>query len=99
MSSTENLAGGDRRARAIEVLALVLAVALVVVPGLMVPGLGLAIGLAIAFIGYRHDRRKRNAFVALGAAVSVVAVGLWLFAAWPAGSHAPSQSPPVHPGR
>jgi hypothetical protein len=40
----------------------------------MVPGLGLLAGVAIGMIVYRHDRAKRTGFIALGGAVTVVAI-------------------------
>jgi hypothetical protein len=60
------------RGGALGLLAAVVGVVATVAFGLAVPGLGLLLGAAIGLLAYRHDRWRRNGFVALGVAVTVV---------------------------
>jgi ABC-type uncharacterized transport system permease subunit len=77
--------------RALEVLALVVAVVVKVGLGLAVPGLGLVLGLAFGLIAYRHRPGLRTAFIVLGVAVTLLAAGLaWLASATPR-IHAPAR--------
>lgn len=67
--------------------------ALVVVPGLMVAGLGLLVAAGAGWTVYRDDRRLRRRLLLLGAAVTVVSVVLAVLAV--TGSTELEVGPPV----
>jgi hypothetical protein len=54
-------------------LVVLLGIGLTVVLGLVLPGLGIVVGTAIAFIAYRHERAQRNAFIVLGIVITIIA--------------------------
>lgn len=56
------------------ILVTVIAVLIVVVTGLVLPGLGLVTGTGMGLLAYRDDRRKMWGFIVLGVVVTLVAV-------------------------
>ena len=85
----------DRKARAQTLLALAIVVTLVVVLGLMVPGLGLLLGAAAAFVVYRGDRRLQLALIGLGALVTVVSIFLVFAVRTTGGTHLHHAKPTI----
>jgi hypothetical protein len=79
--------------RAVEIFTALLGVGLTVGLGLFVPGLGIVVGAAIAFMVYRCQRGMRNAFLALGVVVTLIVV----LAAFAVRSSGPAQQPQKSP--
>jgi hypothetical protein len=75
-----------RASRSLAILALVVAVSLTVVLGLMLPGLGLVLGVGLALTAYRDERRIRTALVGLGIVVTAIAVLAAILVAAPGGT-------------